>query len=336
MIVQTIVTAIASIIAIPLIILNIFGGIVAGIWLAIAGDWTAFLVGIGFIFLGTLIASILLLPSLLVGMIAMFFYKKKSALGVGACVFVSQALIYSIILGLSYAVFQFMAATATHSPDLIVLVWSYAVAVAPWTYMASKEKDNDSTMFSLFMSQAGLLAVIIMAAFFGARLEDAFGLVSALAVIPITFTTITSYAALYNSGEYLIINGPDADSKYTRDELTMFVVAMMHVAAADGTLHQSEIDHVRRVFREITDERISKQFVRRIYDALRRGDLDYDALIDEAATTVSSDMKDILVRSAYRLSTSDGELHADERKIIVDMARRLGLNRERTAQLIGR
>ena len=48
---------------IPLLFLNFFGGIVAGIWLAILGDWKPVIEGIIALFTTTFLLAFLLMPA---------------------------------------------------------------------------------------------------------------------------------------------------------------------------------------------------------------------------------------------------------------------------------
>ena len=57
--------ALGALLAIPIMLLNLLGGIVGGIGLVFQGDWTKFLIGVAYTFVGGFMVSILMLPSLI-------------------------------------------------------------------------------------------------------------------------------------------------------------------------------------------------------------------------------------------------------------------------------
>ena len=54
-----------SVLAVPLMIVNMLGGIVSGIWLAVLGEWGAIGYGIAALVVSGLVLSIVLMPALL-------------------------------------------------------------------------------------------------------------------------------------------------------------------------------------------------------------------------------------------------------------------------------
>jgi hypothetical protein len=63
--------------SIPILILNMLGGIIAGIWLSFLGEWILIVIGIVLLFTSHLYLSFLMLPGLLFAPIAMRLYEKK-------------------------------------------------------------------------------------------------------------------------------------------------------------------------------------------------------------------------------------------------------------------
>jgi hypothetical protein len=67
--------------SVPLMLLNLFGGMASGIWLAVLRDWSTLGLGIGSFFVSTFILGIVLRPSwLLVGAYAAHFAEREKRL----------------------------------------------------------------------------------------------------------------------------------------------------------------------------------------------------------------------------------------------------------------
>jgi hypothetical protein len=73
--------ALITALSIPLMILNMLGGIVSGIWLAILGEWGAVGTGILFFFVSTWLLGFALMPSLLFAAPAAYCAKKGKTFG---------------------------------------------------------------------------------------------------------------------------------------------------------------------------------------------------------------------------------------------------------------
>ena len=95
---------IIEILSLPIMILNMVGGIIGGIWLAILGEWGLIGIGILLMFTSHWILAILMMPSLLFMGIAMHFYEKKNFLAY-LFVFISQ--LYTNLLIVATFIFAF-------------------------------------------------------------------------------------------------------------------------------------------------------------------------------------------------------------------------------------
>jgi hypothetical protein len=58
------------------------------------------------------------------------------------------------------SVFGLFISRATHSTGWPLLIWSFGVAVGPWTYMAQREPDNEFAGMTAFFAQ---IAYLVMA-----------------------------------------------------------------------------------------------------------------------------------------------------------------------------
>ena len=70
-------TRFIEIISIPIIFLNFGSGIVGGVWLAFLGEWRLVGIGVALLFTASFSLSILMLPSIPIGMIATYFLNRR-------------------------------------------------------------------------------------------------------------------------------------------------------------------------------------------------------------------------------------------------------------------
>jgi hypothetical protein len=137
------------ILSLPLILLNMVGGI---IWLAVLGKWRLIGIGILFLFTSPWILSILMIPSLPIGVISAHFHEKKSFLGYVSGFF---SLLYINILIVATCFFAFSVCSSFYTGDIGVgyipyLLWSWVMAFGPWGFFTSKEPDNVFTAITFF------------------------------------------------------------------------------------------------------------------------------------------------------------------------------------------
>jgi hypothetical protein len=137
--------------SLPVLFLNLFGGIIAGIWLAILGEWKLIGIGIGLMIFSTYFLSMLLMPGLLLLPIASALRKKRNSL-VYVVGYFSQ-LWTNLVIVVSCAVAFLICVRFYDGSGKTVLIpyllWSWGMALGPWQSMASSEKDNEFTIMTL-------------------------------------------------------------------------------------------------------------------------------------------------------------------------------------------
>lgn len=127
----------------PLAILNALGGIVAGIWLAILGEWSAILLGLGILFLGAFVVSLLLAPGIaLAGAGAGAIDRGNRRFG-WLLILLASPWTYLVIIAWEVVIFQFFGNRATPTNMIPMWLWSYAAATGVWSYLANKEGQSD-------------------------------------------------------------------------------------------------------------------------------------------------------------------------------------------------
>jgi len=153
----------------PLMILNIGGGIVSGVWLAVVRDWPAIFLGILCFLVSTVAISWVFIPSTLLAVPAACFFKHGKT--VGFVCFSSLASLYSyavITVWCCGILFVFLK-DATELALVPRLVWSYGVATEPFAYMALKETwagaEGTASQLATFFAQLAYFIIMLLVIF---------------------------------------------------------------------------------------------------------------------------------------------------------------------------
>lgn len=182
---------IVSIFGIPIMFLNMVGGIVGGIWLAILGEWRLLGIGILLVFILPSILSLLMMPGLAISVFTVILYEKKNPLRhiVG---YIAQ--LYTNILIVLTCIFAFFICSSYYAGNIELgyipyLLWSWGMALGPWQFFASKEPDNEFTAITLFSASVFyfiFLTSLFISPVLALVIIMCFGFVQ-LIVLPISF-----------------------------------------------------------------------------------------------------------------------------------------------------
>lgn len=154
--------AIAAAVVVVMLV-NAVGAIVGGIWLAVAGDWSAIGWGFAWLLVGPWIAGLISMIPLIFGLPAATA-AEKGAFGAARILGgLSGLLLGAGMLLLSLLVTGFFLGKIREAPMLPTLLWTYSAATAPWAFLASKE-DNEFATISIFFLEAGYIvgALLVM------------------------------------------------------------------------------------------------------------------------------------------------------------------------------
>ena len=184
----------------PLMMLNIFGGIVSGIWLGVLRDWSTLGLGIFFFFFSTFLLGIVLIPStLLFG--AGLLCAEKNKLG-GVIFFGSLCNLYDVAFMVIWCCgILFLFARDADSAHLIPrLIWSYGVATGPWAYKASKEQGGGGEGFgsyvATFLLQLAYLVVMVLTIFWGITLVGALETIGTFMLVALVIQVVVTVLVL--------------------------------------------------------------------------------------------------------------------------------------------
>jgi len=165
----------AAVLFIPLAVLNIAGGVVSGIWLAILGKWAPIGYGIAAMFFSSFLIALILSPGILLALPAAKFHEKGNKAGVYLFGFLSSLYTMAILTAWCMAVLFFFSRYADSRASIPLLIWAYGVATGPIAYMAQKEGQGgggDASMISSFFTQVAFVASIFVILFFRVSLVD--------------------------------------------------------------------------------------------------------------------------------------------------------------------
>lgn len=155
-----------SLLVLPFMLLNLFAGIVGGIWLAILGEWEVVVFGLALSFVGSAIVGILLLPSLLIILpafgAATAVRLDRSPIFMGFAALLGVGYTYCIMGLWAHVVFRVFAGNVSADAKVPILLWCYAASTAVWNYMAQRD-NNEWTPMSAFFHQVGCVSLMAYA-----------------------------------------------------------------------------------------------------------------------------------------------------------------------------
>ena len=148
----------------PILWLSLIGTVIATIWLVIVGERWVLLYGIG----GSLLSYVLGLVAVL--QFVLFRAARRQAASAKRLrglllVIVAQLLTYSVVSVWCHLTFGFFVSKATSSTMIPLLIVSWGVALAPWHFLTSKERDQEwyhgHGEFLLLLNQIGYVLGVI-------------------------------------------------------------------------------------------------------------------------------------------------------------------------------
>ena len=149
--------------AVPLSLVNVFGGVVSGIWLAVLGEWGVIGTGLLAMLISGMALGLAMMPGLIFAVPAATMLENGNKIGGYIFTFLSLIYTYGLLIVWSVFVLIYFTDRATEFSLVPVLFWSYGVATGAISFLASKDSQsgNDSAMLPTFLIQIAYLAVII-------------------------------------------------------------------------------------------------------------------------------------------------------------------------------
>jgi len=150
-------------IAIWVALLNTMSGLVGGVWLLVIGQWRVVLAGVLFGLIMPFGYCIAFLPSLGLGALAaLSFDRGLRAIGLLLSL-LCWAVNNTVILVWTWYVFVTFTGLKSQAVSAPLLLWTYAVVIAPLGYMASNEPDNNlPSLLACLCAEVGAAALTIL------------------------------------------------------------------------------------------------------------------------------------------------------------------------------
>lgn len=190
--------AILTVVVALLSMLNVFGGVIGGIWLAVLGEWRLFLMGLLASLVAPLPLGLAVVPGgLLFGLPGLKLLEKGHIILSAPFVFLSQAYTLAIVGIWCFGVFLFFMGKANDLPLWPMLLWSYSVAMAPWSYLAQKEMQTgggQAESITLFFAQLAFVAMVLTGLIFGWHLSTLVAVFAGVLLIGAVVQTVISLA----------------------------------------------------------------------------------------------------------------------------------------------
>jgi hypothetical protein len=192
-------------ITLPFVILNVLGGVVSGIWLAVLGAWGSIGVGLVFAFGGVGLITIALMPGvfLFLGPASIAENKNKTAF----LVFGFLGALWTMLVMTAWCTFVLLvfgnrADTGSLVPHLL---WAYGTAMGPIAFMAQKDLQagNEHGGISCFFAQLGLAITIVTALTRQVHYLHIAGIIGTCMVIGLLLQLVMVVSATKSRREYL-------------------------------------------------------------------------------------------------------------------------------------
>lgn len=183
-------SAFLTLIIIPIAILNGFGGIVSGIWLAVLGEWGSIGYGLLALVCSGFVIGIALIPSLLFAGPGFLLAEKGKMLFAYPLFLLSSLYVSAVVAVWCSGVLYYFTERATHESVIPTLIWSYGVAVGPFVWMAQKDSQGDGwngSIATTVFAQIGYIVMVLMALFSRVTMIDVLTVFAAIMLVGLCF-----------------------------------------------------------------------------------------------------------------------------------------------------
>lgn len=139
-------------------IINLLGGLVSGIWLAVLGQWWALSYGLIGLFVSHRIIGFLLVPSMFLAAPATRLQETGRTSRATILIGLSALYTATLITVWASAVMVLFVSRSSEGTLFALLLWSYGVATGPWAWLAREDQQsggNEFSSMSTFFLQLG-------------------------------------------------------------------------------------------------------------------------------------------------------------------------------------
>lgn len=183
-----------GVLIVPLTILNVFGGIVSGIWLAVLGEWGLIGFGILMLIFSGMFLGLVLAPGVIFALPAAAMLEKGNKLGGYFFGLLSNVYTVGILTAWCIAVLIYYINRADSDSLVPILIWSYGVATGPIMWLAQKEQ-NEYAMITTFFVELAYVMTILAILFVGVSLPTVMVLFGAIMTVGLIVQFSVAYLA---------------------------------------------------------------------------------------------------------------------------------------------
>lgn len=188
---KTLAALVGLLVTVALIVVNLLGGLIAGIWLAALGEWRTIFLGFAFSIAMPWAWMIASLPTMALAGIMMGKSDRDPDAPPSLMLIVPGALYTnSLICAWVLFVFWFFEKRIDDNTAAPFLLWAYSTAMSPLAYMASKERDgNWAESLGIIGAIVTFVVLLLMHLFDASMTSRVWG--AAFVAVALGFTAVT-------------------------------------------------------------------------------------------------------------------------------------------------
>jgi hypothetical protein len=165
--------------SVVVLLANLFGVLISGIWLLFLKQWNALGIGIGAMFgatlIATLIAAVLVMPSFLIAAPAALFTKGRLKFIAIPFLVVSNVWWSVALVGWGALALWGVPQLGAQKAFIPLVIWSYEIATVPWVALLKiagydYKKDGGFAIFHLGVFAFGYIIAVFLVLLWGASI----------------------------------------------------------------------------------------------------------------------------------------------------------------------
>ncbi|WP_444930782.1 hypothetical protein ACJJIF_03075 [Microbulbifer sp. SSSA002] len=162
------------VLTVPMGLLNLFGGFISGIWLAILGEWALIGYGALVLLLSGIGLYLALIPGDIFGEIGKGSLGKYKNFPLYILSILSVLYIFFILSAWCITVLAFCMEQTNHSSIIPALIWSYSVSTGPIKRWSDKSAESGNPLPAIicFFIQIAYISCIIGVTVWGAEITQ--------------------------------------------------------------------------------------------------------------------------------------------------------------------
>lgn len=152
-----------NILALPIVFINNFGVIAAGIWLLILGEWDIIVSGLVILLSGYVLPLWIFMVGLIFVMPSTYFIEKNNQMAGMFFGFLNVLFTIAVIVVWCVIVLFYFLKLASYGSFYPTILWSYCIAASPIAYLAYKDLQggNEAAMILTFFAELSYLIIIL-------------------------------------------------------------------------------------------------------------------------------------------------------------------------------